>query len=186
MLKSATMISLLLRHPFPISVTSSTFLGRQPFCHMVCYAYATKTKRLTSPRHRPSKSFASFSSLIEVAYCKANMLPRPQAPCCPTSLLLHRRPRRIQQCSCSNLVTVPLFYDASFQELSGELHMLLEHWVRPCLDAGKIAYVGLWGLYASGVLIPEVVIRSPHLDQRSPLYMNVEPQWRMQRTTSVR
>jgi hypothetical protein len=58
--------------------------------------------------------------------------------------------------------------------------------VRLRLDAGKIAYVGLWDLYASGVLIPEVVIESPHLDQRSPLYMNVEPRWRMQRTTSVR
>lgn len=56
----------------------------------------------------------------------------------------------------------------------------------PRLDAGKIAYVGLWGLYASGVLIPEVVIESPHLDQRSPLYMTVELQWRMQRMTSVR
>jgi hypothetical protein len=58
--------------------------------------------------------------------------------------------------------------------------------VRLRLDAGKIAYVGLWDLYASGVLIPEVDIESPYLDQRSPLYMNVEPRWRMQRTTSVR
>lgn len=58
--------------------------------------------------------------------------------------------------------------------------------MKPRLDVGKIAYVGLRDLYASGVLTPEVVVESPHLDQRSPLYMTVGPQWRLQRTTSAR
>jgi hypothetical protein len=52
----------------------------------------------------------------------------------------------------------PSFYEASFQELIGEMHMLLRALVRSRPDSGRIAYVGIWDLYASGVLVPEVVV----------------------------